>query len=111
MIRNLLHLRSLKKMIKLHFISKATMKSIILIIVLLFESAHVFAQMTVDSLFSLQNPLDIGLSMSIKQVRKSKEDTSYLSHKLCYFPPLWISIEKKDAKGTLFEGNKKLKLV
>jgi hypothetical protein len=113
------------------------MKIIFVIVVLVFALAHAIAQTETDSLFSSQNPLDIRLSMSIKQVQKSKEDTVYLSHKLyycnsagiydsmkiglkgrgnfrlqqCYFPPLWIKIDKKQAKGTLFEGNKKLKLV
>jgi hypothetical protein len=113
------------------------MKNIFVIVVFAFVVPHAFAQMETDSLFSSQNPLDIRLSMSIKQVQKSKEDTIYISHKLyyrnssgiydsmqvglkgrgnfrlkqCYFPPLWIKIDKKRAKGTLFEGNKKLKLV
>ncbi len=29
----------------------------------------------------------------------------------CYFPPIKLKIKKKKAKGTLFEGNKELKLV
>jgi hypothetical protein len=75
--------------------------------------------------------------MSIKEVRKSKADSTWLSHKLyyrnnfgkkdsikvdlksrgnfrlneCYLPPLWIKIPKKRAAGTLFQGNKKVKLV
>jgi len=96
-----------------------------------------FGQTQVGSLFNIQTPLDIGISMSIKEVKQTKEDSTYISHKLyyktdsgindsmkidlksrgnfrlreCYFPPLWIKIKKDQTKGTLFEGNKKLKLV
>jgi len=31
--------------------------------------------------------------------------------KNCYYPPVKLKIKKSDAQGTLFEGNKKLKLV
>jgi hypothetical protein len=31
--------------------------------------------------------------------------------KECYYPPLRLKMKKKDSKGTLFEGNKSLKLV
>src|SRR3954468_7428726 len=84
LIQNRLHIASSKKLIKFHLICEQTMKNIFVTIVLLSGVADVFAQTKVDSLFNLQNPLDIGLSMSIKQVRKSKEDTLYLSHKLYY---------------------------
>ena len=94
-------------------------------------------QQTADSLFSSQTPLDIGIKISIKEIQTSKNDTTWTGNKLyyrnhrqyydsitvelkgrgnfrlnhCYFPPLGIKIEKKQAKGTMFEGNKKLKLV
>lgn len=100
-------------------------------------TTHSFGQAHFDSVFDVQNPLHIALSISIKEVKKSKEDSSYISDKLyyqdasgindsikiglkgrgnfrlreCYFPPLWIKIKKDKSKGTLFEGNKKLKLV
>jgi len=90
-----------------------------------------------DSLFSSQAPLDIRMKISIKEVQKSTKDSLWVSDKLyyrnssgtfdsipselktrghfrlaeCYFPPLWLKINKKDAAGTLFEGNKKVKLV
>jgi hypothetical protein len=102
---------------------------------LIFITAGVLAQ--ADPLFSTKEPLNIALSLSIKEIKESKEDTSYISDKLyfrnsssgydsikagmkgrgnsrmelCFFPPLWIKIDKKDASGTLFEGNRKLKLV
>ena len=90
-----------------------------------------------DPLFSNQVPLDIAIHLSIKQIRKTNGDSSWVSNKLyyhnsggvndsikvdlksrghfrladCYYPPLWIRIDKNAAKGTVFDGNKKLKLV
>jgi hypothetical protein len=90
-----------------------------------------------NSLFDREEPLDMALSISVKEVKKTKGDTSYIAHQLyyrnasgtydsikvnlrargnsrmdiCYFPPIKIKIDKKHAKGTLFEGDRKLKLV
>jgi len=94
-------------------------------------------QQPTDSLFNSQTPLDIGIKISIRELQNSKRDTTWTGNILyyrlqkqdydsikvelkgrgnfrlnnCYFPPLGIKIEKKQAKGTVFEGNKKLKLV
>ena len=113
------------------------MKNIFIIIPVLLFTPEAFTQPKVDSLLDIQTPLNIGLTLSIKQIGGSKEDTSYLAHVLyyynaaggkdsipvglkargnfrlaqCYFPPLKMKIAKKAAKNTLFEGNKKLKLV
>jgi len=113
------------------------MKRKTIVAIFLLFSAHLFGQLDSDILFNTKNPLDIKLRLSVKEVRKSREDTLYISHKLyyrnssgifdsikvglkgrgnsrlqiCYFPPLWVKIQKKDAKGTVFEGNKKVKLV
>ncbi len=99
--------------------------------------AYTFGQTYPVFVFDTQEPLDIALSISIKEIKKSKEDSSYISDKLyyrgasgikdsikiglkgrghfrlheCYFPPLWIKIKKSESTGTLFNGNKKLKLV
>ena len=96
-----------------------------------------FTQSIPDPLFSTTEPLDISFSISIKEVKNSKVDSIYFKQKMyyrnaagtmdsikiglkkrgnyrltqCYFPPLWMKIDKKSAKNTLFEGNKKLKLV
>lgn len=113
------------------------MKNIAIVIALSFCTREAFTQARLDSLFDIQTPLNIALTLSIKEVGGSKEDTAYLAHALyyynaagdkdsipvglkargnfrlqqCYFPPLKMKIAKKDAKNTLFEGNKKLKLV
>ena len=98
---------------------------------------HLHGQTPADSLFSEQMPLEMALKISISKIKDAKKDSIYLSHRLyyrqspgpydsitvdlkgrgnfryreCYFPPLWIKIKSKDAKGTVFEGNKKLKVV
>jgi len=98
---------------------------------------HLNGQSPEDPLFRDQMPLDMSLKISINKIKDAKKDSIYITHKLyyrkspgrydsldvdlkgrgnfrfreCYFPPLWIRIKSKDAKGTVFEGNKKLKLV
>ncbi len=88
-------------------------------------------------LFRSQEILPIKLSYSIKEIKKYTNDSTYiktdLSYQLeegswnilgvelrcrgnfrlnnCYFPPIKVKIGKSASKGTLFEGNKKLKLV
>jgi len=88
------------------------------------------------TLFSSEQPLDIKLKFSVKEVKKITVDTIYTASVLsfktgdkwdsipveirargnfrranCYFPPLRIKIKKDVAKGTVFEGNRSLKLV
>lgn len=88
------------------------------------------------TLFSDEQPLDIRLRFSVKDVKKITVDTIYTASVLsfktgdkwdsipveirargnfrranCYFPPLRIKIKKDVAKGTVFEGNRSLKLV
>jgi hypothetical protein len=50
---------------------------------LVFILAHSFAQKK-DPLFNTKEPLDIGLTLSVKETKKTKGDTIYLSHKLYY---------------------------
>ena len=96
-----------------------------------------FNQSIPGALFNTTDPLDISFSISIKAVKRSQSDSIYFKEKMyyrstggimdsikiglkkrgnsrleqCYFPPLWIKIDKKATKNTLFEGNKKLKVV
>lgn len=91
----------------------------------------------VTPLFATSEALPVRLRYSIKQLRKETNDSTYLENSIafqnpdgtwdsipinirargnwrrknCYFPPIKIKIKKKVAEGTLFEGNKKLKLV
>jgi hypothetical protein len=88
------------------------------------------------TLFKEQSILPIKLCFSNKEMKKETNDSTYLLSKLifkndeqwdsldvkirargnyrrahCYFPPLKIKMKKAVAKGTMFKGNKELKLV
>ena len=91
----------------------------------------------VSKLFSSQEILPIKLSFSNKEIKKKTNDSTYIKTNIsyqtedgsweelevelrrrgnfrlnnCYFPPIKVKINKSVSKGTLFEGNKKLKLV
>ena len=107
-----------------------------LIIVLPFISAAQSPELT--PLFKEEKPLTIKLKVSLKKIRKETSDTTYVASTLfykdnekvnwdsipirirargnfrrenCYFVPMRIKLKKGDAKGTVFEGNKSLKLV
>lgn len=84
-----------------------------------------------------QQPLSIQLKFSIKKIKKNTNDSTYVASTLfyknedvlwdsikikirargnhrrknCYYVPLKLKLKKSSIKGTLFEGNKKLKLV
>lgn len=91
----------------------------------------------VSKLFLTDSVLPIKMNYSFKELRKNTNDSTYLNIDLsyeqvpgdwqsipvrirsrgnfrlkkCYFPPVKIRIKKAKAKGTLFKGNKELKLV
>lgn len=91
----------------------------------------------VSKLFLTDSVLPIKMSYSFKELRKNTNDSTYLNIDLlyeqasgdwqsipvrvrsrgnfrlkkCYFPPVKMRIKKAKAKGTLFKGNKELKLV
>ena len=91
----------------------------------------------VTKLFKSQEILPITLSYSNKDIKRNTNDSTYIKTDLsytqedgtwkilevelrrrgnnrlenCYFPPIKIKIKKSVSKGTLFKGNKKLKLV
>lgn len=91
----------------------------------------------IPKLFVNQEPLSLRLSYSNLEIRKKTNDSTYLKIDLsyktenelweklqielrkrghyrlaqCYLPPIKIKINKDENKGTLFESNKKLKLV
>lgn len=88
-------------------------------------------------LFSNQEQLPLKLKFSTKDLRANTNDSTYIASTLwykdardlwdsiniklrargnyrrnnCYYVPLRIKIKKSKAKGTIFEGNKKLKVV
>ena len=90
----------------------------------------------VSKLFSNDSVLQIKMNYANKVIRKSTNDSTYINIDLdyqtgsawkslpirvrsrgnnrlknCYFAPIKMKIKKEDYKGTLFKGNKKLKLV
>jgi hypothetical protein len=91
----------------------------------------------VSELFKSEDILQMKLSYSNKNIKKETNDSTYIKTDLsfkaedgswkdmevelrvrghnrlenCYFPPIKVKIKKTESKGTLFEGNKKLKLV
>ena len=91
----------------------------------------------VSKLFLTDSILPIKMSYSFKELRKNTNDSTYLNIdmayqqtlgdwqsiplrvrargnfrlKTCYFPPVKMRIRKAEAKGTLFKGNKEIKLV
>ena len=119
------------------FISAYIRSMISVPFVLCIISINGLAQSSGDQLFASDKPLEIGLHIAIRDVADTKKDSVYIHRKLyysaedgrndsievslksrgnfrlqeCHFPPLWLKFEKKAAKGTVFQGNKKLKLV
>ncbi|MDH4090518.1 MAG: hypothetical protein OEV74_07710 [Cyclobacteriaceae bacterium] len=115
------------------------MKYLSLFLILIFVPGLLLAQQNdVSKLFLVETPLDIKLHIGVKDVKGEKIDTVYTSSMLyyksdnnsawdsiqidlrargeyrrreCYYPPLRIKMKKKNTKGTVFEGNKSLKLV
>lgn len=106
--------------------------------IFLFFTAAVPAQETKQTpLFMDDQVLEARLDYSIKELKKSESDTIYFATRLhykapgqewdsikvrirgrgkyrrenCFFVPVKMKIKKKDREGTLFEGNKNLKLV
>ncbi|MBT8205040.1 MAG: hypothetical protein KJP14_07375 [Eudoraea sp.] len=89
-----------------------------------------------NALFSDDQPLKLKLQYSIKNLRKKTNDSTYIQSALlaktavgwdslpidirargnfrrdhCYYVPVKVKIDKKKAKGTVYEENRKLKLV
>jgi len=108
-----------------------------ILLMVLFAAVGLAQENDVSPLFAITDPMEIRLSFSIKELKKEKQDSVYFPSMVhykvpggewdsltmnlrargnfrrntCFFPPVRIKIKKKDAKGTLFEGNTNLKLV
>jgi|TARA_B110000003_G_C16641670_1_gene530417 hypothetical protein len=112
-------------------------KQVNLILILLI-SVFSYAQNTdgYTILFQGEEPLKIKLKYSNKEMNKKTNDSTFIETKLsyedngvwrdvdvrlrargnfrrntCYWPPVRVKIKKSAAKGTVFQGNKSLKLV
>jgi len=102
--------------------------------ILLIFFSGLFAQNV--ALFQSNEPIDLRATGSIKSIKKKSNDSTLVTGKFeykqdslwitlpvqtrvrgnfrlkkCYFPPLKLKFKKRDVKGSLFEGNKSLKLV
>ena len=92
---------------------------------------------TISKLFRSQRVVPIKMTYSSKEIKKETNDSSYISSnfeyqtskgnwktmglqlrrrgnfrlKNCTFPPLKLKIKEDSAKGTIFKGNKRLKMV
>ena len=104
--------------------------------ILLLTSSLIIAQKTEDKFFSSNEILEAKISFTPKTLKKSIVDTVYFdtnfAYKInnsfqemeigirargnfrrstCYYPPIKVDFKKKQTKGTVFEGHKKMKLV
>ncbi|MBF12111.1 MAG: hypothetical protein CMC63_07965 [Flavobacteriaceae bacterium] len=89
-----------------------------------------------DLLYADQSPLEIKLSYSNKEMDRNTDDSTFIKTPMqffhdekwssmevklrargnfrrstCYFPPIKMKIKKDQRSGTIFDGNKSLKLV
>ncbi len=114
------------------------MKKILLFLILTCFSVTLPGQTkNTTTLFASQEPLNIRLKISFKDLKKETNDSTYMDGVMyfekskddwdsinvdlrtrgdfrlreCFFSPIRVRIKKGDAKGTIFEGNKALKLV
>lgn len=91
----------------------------------------------ITKLFSNKEILPIKLNYSIREIRKQSNDSTFINSQIsyldedgswkslevklrvrgnfrlnnCYYPPIKMEIEKSKGKGTLFQGNQKIKIV
>jgi hypothetical protein len=114
------------------------MKNLVIITFILLISFAGIAQKDIksDALFLDQTPLEIKLSYSNKEMNRNTNDSTFIDTNLeylhndkwasievnlrargnfrrnqCYFPPVKMKIKKKQYTGTIFDGNKTMKLV
>jgi len=112
-------------------------KSFVIFLLVIFCHVSVAQERIFAPLFGSDSLLEMSLSYSFKELRKNTNDSLYLPAilhyktnsgnwdsigiemrsrgdfrmKNCFFSPARIKINKKESKGTLFEGSKSLKLV
>ena len=103
---------------------------------ILFFCTTILLAQTETDLLSSSSPLKAAIAFNPKKIKKSYNDTLYFDTPLkylvdgqweemtigirargnfrrstCYYPPIKIDFKKKQTNGTLFEGQKKMKLV
>ena len=114
------------------------MKNLLFSIAIFLLSFSISAQKALksDALFSDQTPVEIKLGYSNKMMNKKTNDSTFIDTTMeflhegkwssinvnlrargnfrrneCYFPPIKMKIKKDQYKGTIFDGNKTMKLV
>ena len=114
------------------------MKKQALLTIIFLMSMFISAQNALksDALYADQTPMDVKLSYSNKDVNKNTNDSTFINTTMeflhegkwssidvrlrargnfrraeCYFPPIKMKIKKDQYKGTIFDGNKTMKLV
>lgn len=91
----------------------------------------------ISPLFSSDDPIEIKMKFSVKELKSETNDSTFMGSflqyknekgewdsvdveirtrgnfrlKNCYYPPIRMKIKKKDGEGTIFEGNKSMKMV
>lgn len=111
-------------------------KSFLFSLIFLFLGIGAFAQ-TQEKLFDSEAPFSMKMSFSIKELRAKTNDSTFMDSEIsvetspgnwqafpfeirtrgnfrlenCFYPPMRIKLKKDDAKGTIFQGNRSLKLV
>lgn len=108
----------------------------LLLCILFFGASGNAQDIRMPPLFQGQNPLSIRLSVSVRDLRRETNDSTYIPSMLsfkvgevwdtipidirirgnfrkknCTYPPLRIKFKKEDTDGTLFDGTKSVKLV
>ncbi|MBS4072286.1 MAG: hypothetical protein KGZ90_13195 [Algoriphagus sp.] len=112
-------------------------KSILLSVLFLFAFWSDGVSQEIEKLFDSEVPISMKMNFSIKEIKSKTNDSTYMDSEIsvqtssgswetfpfeirtrgnfrlanCYYPPMRIKLKKDEAKGTIFQGNRSLKLV
>jgi hypothetical protein len=112
-------------------------KSILLSVLFVFTAWSVSVSQELEKLFDSEAPISMKMSFSIKEIKSKTNDSTYMDSEIsvqtssgswetfpfeirtrgnfrlenCFYPPMRIKLKKGEAKGTVFQGNRSLKLV
>jgi len=112
-------------------------KSILLSVLLVFMGWEAVFSQSLEKLFDSETPISLKMSFSIKDIKSKTNDSTYMDSEIsvetsagnwqafpfeirtrgnfrlenCFYPPMRIRLKKDEAKGTIFQGNRSLKLV
>ena len=112
-------------------------KSILLSVLFVFTAWSGGVSQELEKLFDSESPISMKMSFSIKEIKSKTNDSTYMDSEIsvqtssgtwqtfpfeirtrgnfrlenCFYPPMRIKLKKDEAKGTIFQGNRSLKLV